>query len=142
MPGGAAGYSLVELLVVLAIASLMAMLAAPRVVSSLEAGTQRLDSERILSALGAWRAQAHNLETTVRAFVQPVAPNVLRSSLATELDFDDKTRVEIFAADGGKALAFYADGSTGGGEIRLSRGGMTRHIFIEPVSGRIELEAP
>jgi general secretion pathway protein H len=139
------GFTLAEMLVVLAIVALAAAIAFP----SLKAGqTERsllLLSQRIASALLESRMNAVvknritsiEFDTISRTFKMNSKPfAALPSSFTAELLTG---RGEVFVSD--PTYTFFPDGSSTGGSIRLIGSNISRTIKLHWLTGQVELEA-
>lgn len=134
----AAGYTLVELLVVVSIVGLLAMAAIPLVSASRPALLARQGSRMLGEDLAAARQSAITRDSEVRVLLNTadgsysVAPSGLRRKLARglSLSFSGVKRDEI---------DFYPDGSTSGGTITISAAGATDRVSVPWPAGQIAL---
>jgi general secretion pathway protein H len=134
----AAGYTLVELLVVVSIVGLLAVTAIPLVSASRPALLARQASRMLGEDLAAARQSAITRDSEVRVLLSTadgsysIAPFGLRRRLARGLSlaFSGAERDEI---------DFYPDGSTSGGTITLSAVGATAQVSVPWPAGQIAL---
>lgn len=131
----AAGYSLLELLVVLAITGLIATVAVPPLIGSIERTALTADARTLATGLRAWRDTA--LDQQIEIALTP-AGHRLRASTGDELTLSRGTTVEIVDA---KTLVIAPGGGTRG-VVRLSRGGSSVRVVVDAVTGRITIETP
>ncbi|MFM9862305.1 MAG: Tfp pilus assembly protein FimT/FimU [Micropepsaceae bacterium] len=118
----ARGYSLLEVLVVLAIMGLIAAVAAPLVVGSIDRVTLNTDAREVATRIRALRETALDTQNEVA-----VGPGDLELSPGTEIGFPK----------GGITVA--ADG-TAGGTLRLTRGSASVRVVVNRLTGRIVVE--
>lgn len=130
---GARGYSLVELLVVLAIMGLIATVAVPPLIGSIERTTLTADARTLATQLRAWRDTAMDQQTEIA--LTPLGHR-LTASTGDELTLTSGTTVEVVDA---KTLVI-APGSGTRGTLRLSRGNASVRVVIDTVTGRITIE--
>lgn len=117
-----AGYSLLELLVVLAIMALIVTVGVPAIMGSFERMTLTADARAVATALRGWRDAALDEQKEIT-----IAPAGLPVSAGTE------------AAMGAKSIVFSADGPAGA-DIRLTRGGSSVRVRMNRLTGRVTIE--
>lgn len=146
----AAGYTLVELLVVLAILGLITAIALPMFTGVLP-GAELKSAARNLGAdmrYARSRAIAGNREVTLS--VDLVARRYAISGEARERSLPEELTIDVLTArselEGGDALRprrasirFFPDGSSTGGRVSLSRGGRTYHVGVDWLTGRVKV---
>lgn len=137
MRSSAAGYSLLEMLVVLAILGLIAALAVPPIGASID--RMRLsDDTRILSdALRQMREVALNEQRDTNL---TIAANTVRASTGERWTLGGGTTVEFVAPEGApKTFAFHADGTANGGAFRIHRGKAKADVRVDDITGTVEI---
>ena len=130
---GARGYSLVELLVVLAIMGLIATVAVPPLIVSIERTTLTADARTLATQLRAWRDTALDRQTEIAL---TAAGHRLTASTGDELTLTSGTTVEVVGA---KALVIAPSGGARG-VVQLSRGSASVRVVVNAVTGRITIE--
>lgn len=132
--GGSAGFTLIELLVTLAITALAAGLVFPAM--DRISRRERLATGNVLAeeALRAARADALRLSRGIR---------VAAAADGRGLNYGPPPPAgavlpEVRVSQGG--ISFFADGSSSGGEVRLSDGGERRRLIVLAPSGAIRRE--
>lgn len=118
------GFTLLEIIVVVALISMIAMMAMPFVRSPSPSLTLRSEATRLVSALRATRAasmasnQPHTLAIDVdrRVFRSPVVrPTAIDKRIILSMTVADQTR----ASAGEAGVQFFPSGRSSGGQIRM-----------------------
>ena len=122
MSRGSAGYSLLELLVVLAIMALISSVAAPTLIGGSDRIVLAADARAVATQLRAWRDEALDGQREVT-----IAPADLVLSSGTSADL------------GAKSFTIGADGGAGV-RVRLSRGNTTVTVVMDRLTGRVAIE--
>jgi prepilin-type N-terminal cleavage/methylation domain-containing protein len=125
-----AGFTLLELLVVLAIAGLMASIAIPFTVSTVERAALRVDARELASALRDVRQQAIDRRRVI----------VVRS--LADLPMQDRPRRGRLDAGEGPPLAFYPDGTSSGKDLKLVESGRAVELHVAWLTGAVSVGAP
>lgn len=142
--GGARGFSLIEIVVVLAIVASAALLAA----TVLSGGFERLQlqacAKQIAANLRYARAQAIATGTPQRFVIDPrahawQAPNGRHGDIPQKLAVSFRGAREVQPQAGQGAIVFFADGASTGGGIHLGAGRATWDIDVAWLSGEISL---
>lgn len=126
-----AGYSLLELTVVLAIMALVAAVAMPAVGASLERMTVQSDARALMLGLRALRARALDRQVDIAVTVSGVDGNVLNASDGTAIVLAAGTTVAV-----APELRVTWDGRITGA-VRLSRGAARLQITPDRLTGRL-----
>lgn len=129
--GRSAGFTLIEMLVVLAIAGLIAGVGWPRLERSLARAEASRAATGVAAALRGARAAAIRRQAMVMVRVDPDGA-VLRADAAPPLAMP---RGVALAASG--PVAFYGDGSASGGELRVAAGSREWRYAIRPGTGAV-----
>ncbi len=146
----AAGYTLVELLVVLTILGLVTAIAMPMFASVLP-GAELKSAARNLGAdmrFARSRAIAGNREVALSVNLETRRYSI--SGEARERSLPDELTIDVLTArselEGENALRprrasirFFPDGSSTGGRVSLSRGGQTYHVGVDWLTGRVKV---
>jgi general secretion pathway protein H len=135
-----AGFSLLEMLVVLAILALVATVVLPTLVRPSEGLRLQASARELIAALRVARAAAisRNIETVLtvdvdrRSFASPTgASGSFAPEIAAELKVAEPERVS--RSRGG--LRFYPDGSSTGGDVALSLRGKQARVCVDWLTG-------
>ncbi len=116
-----AGFTLLELLVVIAVLALAAVLVVPRLGTATAASAFGAATERALSELRLARGKAIQQR---------------RESFVTPQELADATGIEVEMTPG-DGIRFAADGSGSGGRVRLFAGGREASIEVDWLTGRV-----
>lgn len=119
----ARGYSLLELVVALAIMGLIAAIAGPVVIGSIDRVTLNADAREVATKLRALRENALDTQSGI-----VVAAGAFDLSSGTQLELPK----------GGMAIA--ADGAVGG-TLQLTRGSASVRVSVNRLTGRVTVEA-
>ncbi len=135
-----AGYSMLELLIVLAIMSLILVIAIPATSGSLQRLTLSSDARFVASALRSLREQAADQQSEIILTVSPGRSDVLMASNGTEVPLAWGTSAQIVSRDNrDHRLTLSWDGSVSG-MITLTRGGSSIRISADRLTGRLILQ--
>ena len=129
----AKGFTLLELLVVLAIASLMVAIAAPFTVRTIERAELRADARELKSDLRALRQRAIDGR-------HAISVTALSETLWPESGRAVRHRAIFVGEDGNTALVFYPDGTSSGGTFRLQDGSRVAVVRVAWLSGAVSAE--
>ena len=139
--GSSAGYSLLELMVVLGILALIAVVAVPAMSGSIERMTLAGDARDLATQLRTLRENALDQQTEVEVTLSGSEANALTASSGDIIRLSTGTSIEVVAASKGVArFVISADGIAIGG-FRLSRGASSSRIAVDRLTGRISIEA-
>lgn len=139
-----AGFTLLELLIVLAIVALAAALVVPNVSGVLGANRVTVAADATLAFLREARARAIVHGTTINLEIEPATGGYRFVDRTETID----RRVEIDLTTGlppGRAkgslgiVRFYPDGAASGGVIRLAGNGREQTVAIDALTGRIRI---
>lgn len=141
--GSEAGFTLLEVLAVLAIATLVMAIALPRVgIQSSPAKTEAM-AIQIMSALNADRYAARRRSVTLTSEIDLHANLIRTATRNTALILPPALKIGTRLAPPcdptGRKIIFYPDGRSCAPVITLSSATSTRAIHINPLSGAITL---
>ncbi len=129
--GDAGGFTLIEMLVVLAVAALIAGIGFPRLQAILSAQEWRTSVAAVTALLRDGRARA--LRSGVVAVVA-VAPDGRHVRLG---DARDITLPDSITAATDRPVVFFADGSASGGVITIAGSGRTAQLRVASATGLV-----
>jgi prepilin-type N-terminal cleavage/methylation domain-containing protein len=123
------GYSLLELIVALAIMSLIVVIATPAVQASVERMTLRADTRTLMTELRRLREEALDRQTDITVTVTGSAPSALQASTGSTIALTPGTSIR----SQGVTVAW--DGTIRG-TITLARGAAETSVVADPLTGR------
>ena len=135
--GTSPGYSLVELLVVLAIMSLIVLVAVPAASSTVERMTLSADARTLTTNLRALRTIALDRQTDI---VLTATANGLTPSQGPAIELSSGTAIEIAQLGSDRRFVLRWDG-TASGAITLSRGESSLRVAVDRLTGRVAVGA-
>jgi len=135
--GTSPGYSLVELLVVLAIMSLIVLVAVPAASSTVERMTLSADARTLTTNLRALRAIALDRQTDI---VVTATAGGLTPSQGSAIELSSGTAVDIAQLGTDQRFILRWDG-TASGAITLTRGESSLRITVDRLTGRLAVGA-
>ena len=144
----AAGFTLVELLVVLAIAALLLLVAAPRLLGALPGAALRGAASDVAVALRRTQSQAI-VANAERSFLVDVdSRRVVAGDEAGAFTLPAEIELRIVvghtelagAAAGG--IRYFPDGSSTGGRVTLVQAGRAIDVRVDWLTGQVTLEGP
>jgi general secretion pathway protein H len=134
------GFTLVELMMALAIMALIAALALPRVYPSGGATAGRATAYAVASALRGDRSEAlrsgQPVTTRIDARAGVITAGSSGVAVTVPRDFEATTR-----AIEGEGVTFRPDGSSTGGAIVLKRGETAYSILVAPLTAGVQIVA-
>lgn len=137
----AAGFTLLEMLLVLTVLAMAAGIAAPRLTRLPERALLQSESSAAIALLGRARLAAISSNRPVAAAVNVQDMSI--EAAGKRHVFDDgislslRTGASLMAGPAVGRIVFYPDGSNSGGLIEIIRGGAKRIVRIDWLSGRI-----
>jgi general secretion pathway protein H len=140
---GAAGFTLLEVLVMLAILAVVAAFALPQLARPSDRVRLQGAAKELVGALRMTRANAiaRNVETVlvvdvaVRAFESPVVP---RRPLSPDIKVRIKVAEPEQAGPSRGSFRFFPDGSSTGGDLTLGLGNREARICVYWLTGKAE----
>lgn len=139
------GFTLLELMVVLAIATLLLALAPPLIGSAIPGVELKAAARRVVSGLRLTREEAirsgrdaaFTIDVEARAF--QVDGGYRRAQLPEGLDLKLEAAEAEMLSDHAGAVRFYPDGSSTGGRIVLARDDKGYQVGVEWLTGRVRI---
>ena len=137
------GFTLVEILAVVAIMSLTVALIFPSLISGLGRGGLKTTTRKMAASLEYSRNQA--LRERVAYYVEASGRKLLIRRAGTktpEVEIEGPDNTEV-ASTGGGAIVFYPSGGSSGGTIKVSDTKRETYyeISVEPSTGRVRVSA-
>ena len=141
----ASGYTLAELVVVLAILGLLTAIAAPRIVAHPDNQIMRQQSVRLVNLLREARINARRNGVSTRVFIDPQAQKAWIEGKGKALRLDPAmtlsvTGADVESADAAIGIRFFASGMSTGGEIKMQLGSRSRIIKVIWADGEVHLD--
>ncbi|NHI02080.1 GspH/FimT family pseudopilin [Oceanimonas sp. MB9] len=142
----ATGFTLLELLVVLTIATLALAVALPRFAALLPGAELKSYSRQTAALLRLARSQALATGDTVTLTLSAEQRHTRLSGQATVYDWPDGVKLSLFDTETTLAsqvhaeLAFYPDGASSGGTLQLTGAGRQYRIHVDWLSGRVSFD--
>ena len=137
---GAGGFTLLELLVTLAVIALAVGLAVPTIGRSAESVRARAEIAGFSALLRHAREQAITRRETHRVVVEPAARRLTVLAGENEVRrtrvFPERLTIEA-ASLPSTVVRFEPEGTSNGGEFRLTSGGTTYRVTVDAVTGRV-----
>jgi general secretion pathway protein H len=130
-----AGFTLLELLVVLAIAGLLVSIAAPFTVRIIEDAALRADVRELSTDLRGLRQSAIDRQETVTA-------TALAKNARPWLIAGTGRRVQFRVAGPAHTIAFFPDGTSSGGTLYLREGTRSLSVHVAWPTGAVTSEPP
>ena len=139
--GGSAGFSLIEMLVVLAVLGLVAGLALPAIGNRVPGRRLDLAAASLSGELTRLRAQARRSGAPASLTYLPDRSLFLSTRPGAAPITVGAVAVEVLRGEASRAgpgeIRFLADGSSTGGAIRLSGPGGSRTLSVSSLTGRV-----
>jgi general secretion pathway protein H len=130
---GSPGFTLLELLVVLAITGLMISIAMPFTVRTIENAELRADAREVVTDLRQLRQRAIDRQ-------EAIVVNSLSENAWPQAGRAIRHRARFVAEGRARALVFYPDGTSSGGTLRLREGSRSVDVNVAWLSGAIASE--
>jgi general secretion pathway protein H len=136
--GGRGGFTLIELMMALAIMALIAALALPRVYPSGGATAGRSSAYAVAAVLRKDRTAALASGIPVTTRVDAGAATVTGGSGGTSVTIPKDLEIIADGLTGG-GVTFQPDGTSTGGSIVLRRGKTAYSVLIQPLTGGVQI---
>ena len=139
----AAGFTLVELMVVMVAAALLAGVAVPNMMPAIAAMRMRAATGDVASALRYVRGQALSRGHEAVFFLDVEHHSYRVSGRRKEFGLPSSVKLELFTAEqelsgeGGGSIRFYPDGSATGGRVTLDAGNKRSLVDVNWLTGAI-----
>ena len=134
-----AGYSMLELLVVLAIVSMLAVMALPASLRAIDRMTLSSDTRLVASAIMRLREHAADQQTDILVTTLPTRPGVLDASDGTSITLSSGTNARVTSENNAEpAMTISWDGSVSG-TIQLTRNTQVTTVSAEHLTGRVKV---
>ncbi len=145
-PDAASGFTLIELMVVLAVISLLLVFAVPAILSGGSHADVKVGAGALATSLRLARAQAvrRNAETTVTIDVE--GRRFTSNGDGKIIPLPDGVDINVFTArreivTGALArIRFFPDGSSTGGRVTLARAGRSVHVSVDWLTGGVSVD--
>ena len=132
------GFTLIELMVALALVGLFLALALPNFPVLTNGAQLGASSRELTAALREARSQAIRENREIRIAIAADGASYAVDGVARPFRAAAIDRLAFDAAKrGSAALSFFADGASSGGRFALARGGLSREVVVDPVTGRV-----
>jgi len=139
------GYTLLELLVVMSIAAMLAALVRPMYATAVPGARLKTDATNLAASLREARNRAVSSGRRVAVVFEPEAATyTIADGAATELSRGTLLSftppgVEAKSTDEPIRLTFYADGSSSGGSVALQSNANAYRIDVDWLTGRVRV---
>jgi len=141
------GFTLIELLIVLVIMVLGISLIGPNISSGSDRASLKAASRDLKSALRYARGQALITQTEITVTLDLAtnhykinSPHQKSYQLAQSIEISLRTAQTDINSDQQGSIRFFPDGSSTGGNISLSQGGIELNVTINWLTGHVEIE--
>ena len=139
-PAGQAGFTLLELLVTLAIAGLLLAIAAPRMAEAVARARVDVTARQIVTILRETRAAALEQARPIMFSIDGAGHGFAVAGKSFVVPAGQSLAYQPFAGPAAApALGFLADGSSTGGAIIVSGGGTRSRVAVDWLTGRVSM---
>ena len=141
---GAGGFTLIEMLVVLAIIAAVSLLAAAAVTNGFTGARLRSDAKEIAAQLRYTRAHAISTGRAQRFLIDPAAhtwraPNTRDGKVSKQFGIVFTGAREVQPTQGVGAIMFFPDGASTGGRVQVSAKTAAWNIDVAWLTGEVKL---
>jgi general secretion pathway protein H len=147
-PSSQGGFTLLELMAVMALLALLVGLVLPSLMRSSERASYRANLRKLSSALRAARSEAVSRGQRVRLFLNLKTGHFQLEGSGIQGDLPgmrlaDARLVWEDQEAGRGYVAFYGDGSSSGAKLMLEEPNGQRHLIaVQPITGKVSLDIP
>lgn len=145
-PASVRGFTLMELMLALAILAAAAGLALPRISGSIERMEMKAAARELLSTMRLARAKAIAGHEQTKVEFDLAAHTFHVSGAGRKRDLPEAAKIDLFTTaeqvwgeDRGSIL-FYPDGSSSGGGVKISMGNVEYQVSVDWLTGRAAIE--
>jgi general secretion pathway protein H len=141
--GATAGFTLLDLIVVLTIVALALALVAPNMLTVTDAQALKADTRLTVGGLNYARARSISLNTPVVLVIDPLSHRVTTDDGGRLGTLSEATNVgylvdqQVSQQGGQVTIGFFPDGSSSGGDIVLYRGGTQYRVNVNWLTGAV-----
>ncbi|WP_435103498.1 GspH/FimT family pseudopilin [Arhodomonas sp. AD133] len=145
MRGRARGFTLLELMVVIAILAVAAVLVGPRFAGAIESVRLQAATRDVASALRAARTEALRERRDAAVLIDVDRGLYQLSSASESRALPEGTKVGLVAggadisSDSQGRIVFFPDGSSSGGRISLANNGRQFRVDVNWLTGRVRI---
>ena len=139
------GYTLVEMLVVLAIMSFALALVAPNLSQAIDNSRVKATVRDIASSLKATRSKAITSDETQLVLFNVNDKSFVDHKQTRSLDIPESVSLDLVTADTEQVseeeagIRFYKDGSSTGGQVKLEHGEITYVVDVNWLTGKVSI---
>ena len=137
------GFTLVELLVVLAILALLLAVVPPVLPHAIDGAQVRSAERTLISSLRFARSRAISLQQAVTVAINVKERKIKVAGKQRDLSLPDDVALTLVTAQQERlsthegTIRFYPDGSATGGQVRLRRGDRVSSVDVNWLTGRV-----
>lgn len=136
------GFTLLELLITLVIATLLLSLVAPRLVAVIPSVQLKTETGKVVSWLkyARSRAVAEGIPVEVYPYQDETGAGLMQSGSNRRYRWPDSMNVELAATERVPTILFFPNGSASGGEVRLQGAERQYRVKVDWLTGRVSVD--